>query len=272
MSRYAEKELPPEDIQVGCYGLRTFKVHTKYGLTPLNYEGPYWKDGKCIAECLADSSARIRAMFADGTLRIPEGATLEAMFSLHKAPHMDCRCGAYAARTMEGLFQFASTQMRDLVTVVAAEGTTIIGQYGLRTEAARIVAYWTPKKGIAKICAEQCGEDATRWESLDAMLANYKLEWGGPNLAGLPWHLMFPNRTTQAPERKRNWVFRMVTSRPWHATWTVLCAIFFVSDVSTAVRTGELHHWLSMTVNIASALLMIWWGRLNFQRLLRKKV
>jgi hypothetical protein len=150
------------DIAIGVYALRTFKI-TKGQLTSVTVSGHHWKDGVCEAECM-------QAAGQDPT---------------HEAPVEGCSCGIYGTYSLAALRrQFGETGR--IVTVIAAEGRTVTGDTGLRTAAARIVAYWIgeprigqpPGSGWARldnICAEQC-PGARRYYDVDLMAKIYGLE------------------------------------------------------------------------------------------------
>ena len=60
-----------------------------------------------------------------------------------------------------------------LVTVIAAEGTTIIGDTGLRTGYARVVAYWTATAAELRERCEKQFIGATHFGDIGEMLAAY---------------------------------------------------------------------------------------------------
>ncbi len=142
------------DVEIARYALRTFVVDRGH-LTSVAKKGKgagHWQNGTCEAICVAGRD--------------------------HKAPAELCTCGIYGTLNLADLRrQFASA--KELVTVMAAEGTTIIGDTGLKTAFARIVAYWTPNKHIRKVCAKEC-EGAKYFGNIDEMLAAYNLPHGPP--------------------------------------------------------------------------------------------
>lgn len=107
---------------VGVHGLRTFRISRDLHLVPAALRVTDWDYGSCIAQC--------RSVYA----ATPSGP-------VHNAPDPDCSCGVYAARTL-GFLQRQYSTARDVVAVVALEGRTIEGQYGWRSQAARVVALY----------------------------------------------------------------------------------------------------------------------------------
>jgi hypothetical protein len=136
-----------DDIEVARYALRTFEVdYDAEVLRSAVKPGWHWHNGTCVAKCLRRHK--------------------------HKAPHQRCSCGIYGTLTLEHLMRQFSGYATQLVAVIAAEGTTIIGDVGLRTAAARVVAYWTSSFDIHQICEKWCAA-AKGFEDLDEMLAAY---------------------------------------------------------------------------------------------------
>lgn len=110
------------DLEVGRYALRTFRF-TETELVPLVDHGvPTWINGTCVAECLP-------------WLRFLGG------LSTHPSPALHCTCGVYGSFSYEDLVTQYDDYARALTCVISAEGQTIIGSRGLRTQAARVVAY-----------------------------------------------------------------------------------------------------------------------------------
>lgn len=138
------KEAPKDellpDIEVGRYALRTFRVD-KQRLKSL-FQEHYWDGGTAVAECLNKSK------------------------TCESSPSLNCMCGIYGTLTIEHLFKEYGQYARDCVAVFAAEGTTILGTKGLRTAAARIVAYWctTHVEPLYDPRTEAWGGDVVRGE------------------------------------------------------------------------------------------------------------
>jgi hypothetical protein len=148
----------PLDIIIGVHGLRTFIVSADGKLSSVTQRGGHWEDGVCIARCLAYTSDD------------PDNP--------HVAPEKDCRCGIYATLSLEVLFSQYPEPASRIVTVIAAEGKTRLGTVGLRTAAARVVAYWVADPldhpVEAKACADQL-PGARRFFNMAMMARMYEL-------------------------------------------------------------------------------------------------
>jgi hypothetical protein len=146
-------------FEVARYALRTFALDGyNRQLLPVREQTPswrkhsVWRGGECMAYC--------------------------ELGRLHAAPADDCDCGIYGATNLGSLLMDYPHLASRIVAVIAAQGATIIGTEGLRTAAARVVAYWckpTPQPDLAReIFAEQCPH-AVAFTDCDAMLATYGL-------------------------------------------------------------------------------------------------
>lgn len=151
------------DIEVGRYAARTFTVDRGRGvLMPasiaahLDSSGvdshTVWQGGVCLARCAHGYD--------------------------HAAPDGDCSCGIYGATTLASLRSQFPDLAAWIVAVIAAEGPTIIGSAGLRTSAARVVAWWCHPGPVfddaRTVLAQQCTH-AEGFDDLAAMLANYNI-------------------------------------------------------------------------------------------------
>jgi hypothetical protein len=182
----------PERYEVGRFGLRTFKVHGgKLHSVVAQGSGQHWDKGECRARCVVfeDNAFATDAEWRKGQYEVmkdlvlglgdaddatPTKLDLQRMLE-HDAPDSDCRCGIYASLNLENLRrQYAEALF--MVAVIAAEGKTIIGTRGLRTEYARIVAYWIPwyQFYMKKVAARECS-DAMFYKNLNEMLADYQI-------------------------------------------------------------------------------------------------
>jgi hypothetical protein len=123
----------PVDWQVGVYALRTFAIHDGV-LGSVALGAGNWHDGTCVAE--------------------HQGAEAD-----HEVPSAGCSCGIYGAFSLTHLAGQYPEQAHRIVAVIAAEGSTIRGRAGIRTVAARVVAYW---------CAEPADDDEQTEEELCA--------------------------------------------------------------------------------------------------------
>ncbi len=138
------------DIEVARYALRTFNVHNdRVESLSVAAAGTHWLDGVCVAKCTLGHK--------------------------HEVPHDGCSCGIYGTLNVPALRRQYAYQANRLIAVMAVEGKTIIGDTGLRTAAARIVAYWvfTPDSGIREVCEARLG-GAQHFEDLGKMLEVYK--------------------------------------------------------------------------------------------------
>jgi hypothetical protein len=117
----------PLDIHIETYALRTFAIRDGRADSVVQQQGNYWKGGVCVAKCLHHDD--------------PE----------HIAPMPSpCRCGIYGCLSIGVLRRQYPEYCARIITVVECEGKTMLGTVGLRTAAARVVAYW-------------CAEPAPRW-------------------------------------------------------------------------------------------------------------
>jgi hypothetical protein len=143
-------------------------------------QGSYWKSGVCEAVCRAPVNAHKNLLIELAALT----TGVEPVYG-HQAPQEDCHCGVYAAHTLRALCDQFSCYVSDVVAVVAAEGQTIIGDKGFRTQRARVVAYWCSDR-VAPTAASQFSE-AQRYAEVSLMLADYGLDEGRPTPAERLW-------------------------------------------------------------------------------------
>lgn len=144
------------DFEIGVHAVRTFKV-IEGGLYGVAVKGKTWDKGVCEARC---TPPPLRMMYGD---RVPMS---------HRSPAHGCECGVYGSLTVDHLFyQFPNCSKR-LITVIAAEGRTILGPKGLRTERARAVAFWTPVLRVLRVCEKEL-PDAMFYSDLSEMLVDY---------------------------------------------------------------------------------------------------
>lgn len=154
-----------EDIEVARYGLRTFRVNTKATWEPRGLRSlakhTYWDNGVMEAKCLG---------------RDPLAFLWREVDDPHVVPVKDCSCGVYATVSLDSLMhQYPAQALKEGVAVIAAEGPTIIGDMGMRTSAARIVAYWCPNKKKRKVYEETCGPEVRHFRKMSDMLEAYGL-------------------------------------------------------------------------------------------------
>lgn len=160
-----------DDVVVGAYGLRTFRVCDDGRLlSPVSLDTDGWIDGTCIAQCHpgANITGRIRLGGAGG-------ADTASTKAAHRVPHESCRCGVYSFRdllTLRGNYDESAY----LVAVIRLEGTVLEGTRGQRAEAARVVALWVsptalPDNVRGKLIARL--PEVTVQENLAEMIAHY---------------------------------------------------------------------------------------------------
>lgn len=144
---------PLPDIEVGRYALRTFWLG--HGSLRSLYQDFYWDQGTAIAECRSDSWS-------------PPHPDQEV-------PAHKCGCGLYGTLTIEQLLREYGSYAKDTVAVIAAEGSTYIGTKGLRTAAARVVAFWHPDEGPYSDLANKAYKDidAVRYGTVAEMISAY---------------------------------------------------------------------------------------------------
>lgn len=145
------------EVEVARYALRTFVVDFEHRMLQPVIMPPdnQWKGGVCIAQCV---KLYRRATIEDHT----------------ESPFEGCTCGIHGHFSLEMLRRNYRGQADDLLTVIAAEGVTFIANKGLRTQAARVVAYWSDNATIRSICHEQC-DGAECFDDVGDMLAAYEL-------------------------------------------------------------------------------------------------
>jgi hypothetical protein len=178
------------DLEVARYGLRTFKpmldamdwdilmacLNTPWDMTAFTepavdqdtvlgsvyVTGQHWLEGTCSAECIATHPTTAIL----NLLRPPEQRE-------HEAPHVTCHCGIYATHSLEHLAHQYPYYTKNLVAVIAAEGQTIMGDKGFRTQHARVVAYWCSPEYFQP-CIRQF-KGAEFYSDRDKMLKDFKL-------------------------------------------------------------------------------------------------
>jgi hypothetical protein len=106
---------PDVDFAVGIHALRTFGLYEGKLGSVVQGVG-HWENGECVARCLVSSE--------------------------HAPPHVGCNCGIYGFFSVEELFEQYVEFACHVVGVIAVKGLTTIGTKGLKTAAARVVAYW----------------------------------------------------------------------------------------------------------------------------------
>ncbi len=116
------------------------KWSEEYEPPPLAERLGWWED--CKVRVWRSPSYMKRGDWEDGTCKAvchtygPRGSK-----EPHEAPDKDCSCGIYGSLSYVDLLSQFRPEAYFIVAVIAAEGKTIIGDRGLRTAFARVVAY-----------------------------------------------------------------------------------------------------------------------------------
>lgn len=153
------------DLEMDRFALRTFEIKPASGLFgSLQVSGNHWVDGTCTAQCLKDDIN----FYGWWRHERPEP---------HIPPGDNCRCGIYGSLNLANLIKQYPYQCRRCVAVIAAEGETIIGSRGLRTQYARVAALWSPERELRKTAKMQF-TGAEIFKRCSKMLAAYGLEMG----------------------------------------------------------------------------------------------
>lgn len=200
MSDYAGESV---DLEVARYGLRTFQAiraseakadpmrlltfptlfwdlfggrdpfeddpSDPLTLCSVSAPGSHWTDGTCKAECIEMGGFNVSAFVA-----LLSGEEIVA----HEAPHETCDCGIYATLSLEHLNRQYPHNAQNMVAVVAAEGQTLIGDRGFRTQYARVVAYWCDDRLAAP--AKRQFRDAQRYMVMSSMLRDFNIHDNDP--------------------------------------------------------------------------------------------
>lgn len=170
------------DLEIGRHALRSFKVIDDH-LWPIAINNDSWSDGTCIAECIKGNTSgyvTIGTMTSVNGIvytggQIPDVPNKDA---LHVAPVLNCSCGIYGTLSLQHLHNQYPSYANEIVCVIAAEGSTILGSRGLRTAAARVIAYWAASKKTRNIAAKQFNSpvnEAIGYKRLNAMLTVYEI-------------------------------------------------------------------------------------------------
>jgi hypothetical protein len=176
---------PDVDLEVARYAMRTFiprlnlappgHPYTGYMTSIAASHRRCWSKGVCEAICLADEMVFPWLRWTpSGMESIEYGDSDPIPVQAHPAPGEGCNCGIYGCLSLGDLIHQYPTQCRNIITVFAAEGRTFIGDIGLRTARARVVAYWTETPWVADI-AKHSFPDATPYADVFAMAARYGL-------------------------------------------------------------------------------------------------
>lgn len=161
--------------EVARYALRTFKLSSGgFPIRSIGVRGIHWFNGTCAARCINNING------------LPRPGVK------HESPSETCHCGVYGALAWDVLWHQFHQQAKDIVAVIAAEGQTIIGNRGLRTQFARVVAYWVSSYG--SVALGENLKDATRYADLDMLLADYGIPMKSPYGVGVGRGTYYWNR------------------------------------------------------------------------------
>ena len=128
-----------------------------------------WEDGTCTATC--SRGPQVNRKLRQNKL----GQNVYTHEAAHQVPDMDCSCGIYGSLSYADLIHQYKRNAHNIVAVVAAEGATVIGDRGLRTAFARVVAYWVGPDPVHIKVAEVQFSGAKRFDSITDMLPAYGL-------------------------------------------------------------------------------------------------
>jgi hypothetical protein len=161
-----------DDIEVGRFALRTFLWSPIRGPVSTWVSGDHWAGGVCEAKCYTvDDEVSWTQPVGVREWRVREPQ--------HEVPQEDCDCGVYGALSLYRLRVQYPRESAHLVTVIAPEGRTIIGDRGLRAQLARVVGFWTPERDRIPLCQEKF-PDAQYHEDLTVMLTSFNIPKGEP--------------------------------------------------------------------------------------------
>jgi len=166
------------DIEVNRYALRTFMCAD--GHLKSLFRSDNWDGGAVVARCIRGgtlTTGGVTAVFGLDSRRDPN----------HRPPADNCGCGLYGTLTLDQLLKEYPEWAHRCVAVFAAEGETVIGPRGLRTAAARIVAYWAGTRTEKEVFEKQAPE--ARWfKQIEPMLKDYGFPKYDPACALQPLH------------------------------------------------------------------------------------
>lgn len=167
-----EPEVQPLDVSAPIYALRSFTLGE--GRLRSLYRDFWWDEGKAIAQCSKD----------------------------HEIPASGCQCGLYGLQSLDRLVREYGKDCQHCVAVFAAEGRTIVGDRGLKTKAARVIAYWVRSKTELDVMAKEAPK-AKHYEDIAKMLEDYHFPaWGtvevvGPMGSSAQWDPPSPEATAE---------------------------------------------------------------------------
>lgn len=150
------------NLAVGLYALRTFCFEAGE-FHSLSAPQGLWKGGACEASCIDFDATNEKGELVPYAKHQDEAC-----------PVLNCECGIYGALNYECLAKQYRIRCSEVTAVIAAEGKTIAGSQGLRTQYARVVGYffggWA---AIYRVPATRQFVDAGEYNSLDEMLEHF---------------------------------------------------------------------------------------------------
>lgn len=180
----------PPDIEVGRLALRSFhfsSISHEFNVMDVPEKLGHWNDGTVKYWRPLSYHNPYRADWLDGTC-----TAICGVGEKHLVPNEECSCGIYGSLSYADLLVQYRTEARSIVTVIAAEGRTIIGPRGLRTERAKVIAYWVAPDPVYRQVAEDQFKTASMFETPVDLLDFY----------GLP---ALPKPTTKERRGGANW-------------------------------------------------------------------
>lgn len=163
----------PPDIEVGRLALRSFhfsSISHEFNVMDVPEKLGHWNDGTVKYWRPLSYHNPYRADWLDGTC-----TAICGVGEKHLVPNEECSCGIYGSLSYADLLYQYRAEARNIVTVIAAEGATIIGPRGLRTERARVLAYWVTSNAIYQQVAGDQFNTASVFETPVDLLDFYNL-------------------------------------------------------------------------------------------------
>lgn len=165
-----------DDVEVARYAIRTFsysgglqKFHS------LAAPGDHWPNGSCTARCYHSCVTAVGA--SNLIVSKPKAATR------HAAPSLECTCGIYGALYLDVLTRQYMGYTQRIIAVIAAEGITLLGSRGLRTQYARVVGYTLGVEADfqRRSAAAKQFEGAQEYKSVLELLKTYNIPVMSPS-------------------------------------------------------------------------------------------
>lgn len=165
------------ELEVARYAVRTFLVGNTHIVSIAAAARGIWKNGTCEAECLITRDPFL--------VELDQFQEYRDNWQPHEAPILKCSCGIYGCLTLGGLLQQFPSAATRMIAVIAAEGKTIIGPVGLRTAAARVVAYWMSDTLARYTTVLRSLPEAKVYHSPSIMCEDYGIPYDNVDMAKL---------------------------------------------------------------------------------------